>query len=139
MDSPYEALLAHTRDLGRTSNPEATLRRMQDSMRQIQDRIEQARVAEYTATDPSGTVAATVTGEGLRKVDISARALRDLPSDALGAACVAAIRAARLQSAEGLREQLTELVGRPLVGQDALPSVASAMQQTRTQGAGPWS
>jgi DNA-binding protein YbaB len=140
VDNPYETLLAQARDFGRTENPEAALRRMQDSMSQVQDRIEQVRTAKATATDPSGTVSATVTGEGkLLQVEIGGKALRDLPGAELGTACVAAIRAARIQMAEELRKQLTELVGRPMMDPTALPSVTDAMRQAAGKGGPRWS
>jgi len=115
VDSAYEGLLGQARDFGRTANPEAALRQMQESMQALQERIERLQPAEFTGRDDSGTVTAIVTGDGaLRRVDISGRALRDLPAEQLGPACLAAIQQARLGMAGGLQEQLTDLIGRPV-------------------------
>lgn len=136
----YEDLLGQAHDVGRTANPEAALRRMQESMRALTDRIEAVRSAEFSGGDGSGTVTATVTGDGtLRRVDISARAIRDLPAEALGPACVAAVQAARAQMAEGLQQQLTDALGRPPETGTDLPPVSATVRQGMAEGARQWS
>jgi DNA-binding protein YbaB len=133
----YDDLLAQAQDFGRTANPEAALRRMQESMQALQARIESVRAAEFTGADGSGTVGATVTGDGqLRRVDISARAIRDLPGDALGPACLAAIQAARMSMADGLQEQLTSLLGVAPAVPDT--SVGEAVRQGMAEGVRQW-
>jgi DNA-binding protein YbaB len=140
VDSAYDDLLSQAQDFGRSANPEAALRRMQDSMRALTERIEAVRSAEFSGADGSGTVTATVTGEGtLRRMDISAKAIRDLPAEALGPACLAAIQAARMQMAEGFQQQLAETLGRPLEPPESLPPVGEAIRQGMAEGARRWS
>jgi DNA-binding protein YbaB len=159
VDGAYDDLLGQARDFGRDANPEAALRQMQESMRALQEQLERVRTAEFSGTDPSGAVTAAVTGDGaLRRVDIGARALRDLPGEALGAACVAAIQAARLGMAAGLQEHLTAMIGRsvpdpgldpgPDPGPDpglgsgldpGLGSVSEAIRRGTADGARQWS
>lgn len=144
MDGAYDDLLAQARDFGRNANPEAALRRMRESMSALQEQIERVRTAEFSGTDPSGGVTAVVTGDGtLRRVDIGARALRDLPGDALGTACVTAIQAARLQMAGGLQEQLGAVLGSPPAAASLapapLPPVGEAIRRGMSDGARRWS
>jgi DNA-binding protein YbaB len=140
VDRAYEDLLSQARDFGRNANPEAALRRIQESMLALQDKIDQVRTAEFSGTDRSGTVTAAVTGDGtLRRVDISAKAVRDLPGAELGAACLAAIQAARLEMGAGLREQLAGMAGGPLVDPESLPPVGEAIRRDMSEGARQWS
>jgi DNA-binding protein YbaB len=63
-----------------------------------------------TATDPTGLVEATVRADGtVEAVYISPRAVRDLSPQRLGAACVAAVTAARTAIATELAQWLAEL------------------------------
>jgi hypothetical protein len=63
-----------------------------------------------TATDPTGLVEASVRADGtVERLYISPRAIRDLPPARLGAACVAAVTAARTRIVTEIAEWLAEL------------------------------
>jgi DNA-binding protein YbaB len=129
-------LLAQARD----ANPEGALRRVRESVLALRDQLERVRTEEFSGTDPSGAVTAVVTGDGtLRRVDISARALRDLPGAALGAACAAAIRAARLRLAGALQERLGSAAGSLPAAPDPLPPAGEEIRRGMSDGPQRWS
>jgi DNA-binding protein YbaB len=89
-----------------------SLRRVEDSVRSMVDAVQEVGAQTHQASDPSGTVTATINGQGeLTGVAISAYAIRDLSTEELGTACLAAIAAARQLCSEAVAERLTELFG----------------------------
>lgn len=89
-----------------------SLRRVENSVRSMVDAVQELGAQTHQASDPTGTVTATISGQGeLTGVEISAYAIRDLSTKELGTACLAAIAAARQRCSDAVGERLTELFG----------------------------
>ncbi|MET7397451.1 YbaB/EbfC family nucleoid-associated protein [Dactylosporangium sp. NPDC005572] len=111
MTNPYQAVIAGAK--GSTGpGEELELRRAAAAMEDLLSRITAQREAEHEGLDSTATIRAVVLGTGkLLKMEISARAIRDIPSHELGAHCMEAINAARAHIGEALRETLSDLSG----------------------------
>ncbi|GGM31479.1 YbaB/EbfC family nucleoid-associated protein [Dactylosporangium sucinum] len=122
MTNPYQAVIAGAK--GSTGpGEEMELRRAAAAMEDILSRITALRDGEHEGWDSTGTIRALVQGTGkLLKVDIGARAVRDIPSHELGRHCIEAINAARVRIGEAMRETLSDLSG-GAVELDQIPRV----------------
>ena len=111
MSTEFDNLTDVLNRYGRASD-ELGVRRMRDAALAVRDRLAATMAQTVTAADPSGLVQATVRLSGrIESVYIPPHAIRRFDTAGLGAACVAAVRAARENAATALAEAMRELSG----------------------------
>jgi DNA-binding protein YbaB len=114
------------------------LEALRRSVADIRDKVESMAVRTYRGTDATGLVAVEVSGTGkVRSVEVSAEAVRDLTTEALGTACLEAIRTARARLGREAAELVatTEFAAEaPEPGPRPDPSVISARLRRAAEG-----
>ncbi|MBQ1012204.1 YbaB/EbfC family nucleoid-associated protein [Micromonospora sp. M51] len=131
MTGDAEAIAAAAREAQRQGYTEASLRQVQSRVNELNERVASLREESVSASDGTGTVTVRVTGDGeVAGVYISPQAIRDLDADALGNACVEAVREAQTRLAAVLGERLQEITGND--GVDQAVSLRQALDEFRT-------
>lgn len=114
MDKRVKKLLEDINAAGRTSDPLTRLQAVQESLGSFQAAINEMLGTEFTAFDQKQLVSATVTSRGLKSVDITPHAMRDLDNTQLANACLEAIRNSRLEMGEKMRAEMHNLSDSPI-------------------------
>lgn len=114
MDRHLKELMENIAATGRSDDPMESLHAAQESLKGVQAAINTMLTKEFTAFDAGDHVSATVTSGGLRSVNITPRGMRDLDNEQLAAACIEAIRNARVELAKGMRTEMHNLSGADL-------------------------
>ncbi|GLZ60136.1 MULTISPECIES: YbaB/EbfC family nucleoid-associated protein [Micromonospora] len=130
MTGDAEALAAAAREAQRQGYTEASLRQVQSRVNELNERVASLREETVSASDGTGTVTVRVSGDGeVAEVYLSPQAIRDLDADALGNACVEAVREAQTRLAAVLGERLREITGND--GVDQSVSLRQALDEFR--------
>ncbi|HLL64469.1 MAG TPA: hypothetical protein VK453_01850 [Micromonosporaceae bacterium] len=109
MTSPYQAVLKAA-EAATGPAQELELKRATAAMNELLGRITELQQAVYDGCDSWELIRARVAGTGrLATVDISAQAIRDIPSAELGQHCLEAVAAARVAMGEAMRQGLADL------------------------------
>ncbi|WP_238011437.1 YbaB/EbfC family nucleoid-associated protein [Dactylosporangium sp. AC04546] len=111
MTNEFDELRGLLEREGRGANP-AAFRRMSEAAAALHQRLTHEMRQTVDATDPTGTVRATVRLDGrVESMYVSPHALRQFDAAGLGRACVAALDAARRAGAETLAGRLADGLG----------------------------